>query len=388
VANNPLGPLGPADERFNHQIADTFATVGFSDPSWTEKVCAMVAKRDGSLQLGFGMGKFTNRNVLDGYAGLSRGVEQITVRASRRLFPEPDLTAVGPIRYEVLEPMKRVRFALDANDCQPLAFDWIYESVLPPVTEERTHMRAPLASRVNAELVRYHQIGTASGWIEVDGERQEINPEEWVSTRDHSWGIRYDVGQPPTDVDPFDPLPEMQFQMLWCPVLMVDPDGTRWGLFMHLVNIEGFGQVRRTVTGAVEHVDGRVERMADIRPELAYDPSNRRLLGGEVAVTMEDGTSRRFQLEVPTSTGFHLGTGLYFGWRGHHYGEWRGELHVDGERLEDCSEPDLARELHQIRDTFVHVRDLDTGSEGWGNCQPIISGPFPELGLTGESSFL
>jgi hypothetical protein len=269
-----------------------------------------------------------------------------------------------------------------------LSFDWIYEAVLPPVTEERTHMRAPLGYRVNAELVRYHQIGTASGWIELDGERHEINPDEWVSTRDHSWGVRYDVGKPPTDVDPFDPIPEMLFQMIWCPVLMVDPDGTRWGLFMHLVDIEGFGQARRTVTGAVEHLDGRVERMADIRPDLAYDPSNRRLLGGEVAVTMEDGTSRRFQLEVPTSTGFHLGTGLYFGWRGRHYGEWRGELNVDGERLEDCSEPNLARELHQIRDTFVHVRDLDTGSEGWGNCQPIISGGFPELGLTAESSFL
>ena len=190
---NPLGVLGPADERFDHQIADTFATVGVSDPSWTEKVCAMVAKRDGSLQLGFGMGKFTNRNVLDGYAGLSRGVEQVTVRASRRLFPQPDLTSVGPIHYEVLEPMQSVRFALEANSCQALSFEWIYEAVLPPVTEERTHMRAPLGYRISADLVRYHQIGTASGWIEIDGDRHEISSDEWVSTRDHSWGVRYDV---------------------------------------------------------------------------------------------------------------------------------------------------------------------------------------------------
>src|ERR1700722_2848226 len=131
---NPLGPLGPSDERFDHQIADTFATVGVSDPSWTEKVCALVAKRDGSLQLGFGMGKFTNRNVLDGYAGLSREVEQVTVRASRRLFPEPDLTSVGPIRYEVLEPMQSVRFALQPNSCQALSFEWNFKAVLPPVT--------------------------------------------------------------------------------------------------------------------------------------------------------------------------------------------------------------------------------------------------------------
>jgi len=384
---NPIGPLGPADERFDHQIPDTFATVGVSDPSWTEKVCAMAARRDGSLQLGFGMGKYTNRNVLDGYAGVSRGVEQMTVRGSRRLFPDPGTTAVGPIHYEVLEPMKRVRFRLDPNPCQPLAFDWIYEAALPPATEERTHQRTPLGYRVSAELVRYHQIGTASGWVEIEGVRQELDPGEWVSTRDHSWGVRYDVGTPPTDVDPFDPVSEMDFQMIWCPVLMVDPDGTRWGLFMHLVDLSGFGHSQRTVTGAVEHPDGTVDRMADIRPDLSFDPVNRRLLGGEVVVTLEDGRVRRFEVEVPTATGFHLGAGLYFGWEGHHHGEWRGELHVDGEYLADCSEPSLARRLHQVRDTFVRVHEPDTGAVGWGNCQPMITGAYPDRGLSADSSF-
>ena len=82
---NPIGPLVPADEGLFHQITDTFAVVGTSDLSWTEKICAMAAAKDGSLQLGFGLGKYANRNVMDGYAGISRGVEQRTVRASRRL---------------------------------------------------------------------------------------------------------------------------------------------------------------------------------------------------------------------------------------------------------------------------------------------------------------
>ena len=384
---NSVGPLGPADERFDHQIPDTFATVGVSDPSWTEKVCAMAARRDGRLQLGFGMGKYTNRNVLDAYAGVSRGTEQITVRGSRRLFPAFDESAVGPVRYEILEPMKRVRFSLEPNDCQPLSFEWTYEAVLPPATEERTHQRTPLGYRVSSELVRYHQIGKASGWVEIDGVREEITPEEWVSTRDHSWGVRYDVGTPPTDVDPFNPVAQMDFQMIWSPVLMTDPDGTQWGLFMHLINLTGFGQHHRTVMGSIEHADGRVERMADIRPDLSYDPDNRRLRGGQVVVTMADGSERRFTVEVPTETGFHLGAGLYFGWQGHHHGEWRGELQVDGERIPDCSDPAVARELHQIRDTFVVVRDADTGAEGRGNCQSMVTGGHPHLGLTADTSF-
>src|ERR1700704_2497452 len=72
----PPGPLLPSDEQLSHQIVDTFARVGDSDRSWTEKICAMAAAQDGSIQLSLGLGKYTNRNVMDAYAGISRGVEQ------------------------------------------------------------------------------------------------------------------------------------------------------------------------------------------------------------------------------------------------------------------------------------------------------------------------
>ena len=169
--------------------------VGTSDLSWTEKICAMAAAKDGSLQMGFGLGKYPNRNVMDGYAGISRGVEQRTVRASRRLDRDPGRTTVGPIRYEVVEPLKAVRFVLEPNDEQPIAFEWLFESVVPASVEDRTHMRQGF--RVGSDLVRYHQIGLASGWVEVDGVRTELSTDAWVSTRDHSWGVRYDVGLPP-----------------------------------------------------------------------------------------------------------------------------------------------------------------------------------------------
>jgi hypothetical protein len=107
-----LGPLVAADETFHPQITDTFGTVAQADRSWTEKVCAMAALRDGSIGLGFGMGKYTNRGVLDAYAGVSCGTEQWTVRSSRRLAPDVERTATGPISYEVLEPLHAVRFRL------------------------------------------------------------------------------------------------------------------------------------------------------------------------------------------------------------------------------------------------------------------------------------
>src|SRR3954454_4755226 len=110
------GPLLAADEALSHQIADTFARVSQTDRAWTEKVWAMAAARDGSLSIAFGLGKYVNRNVMDAFAGVSRGTEQWTVRASRKLSPDPETSAVGPITYEIIEPLVRTRYALAPND--------------------------------------------------------------------------------------------------------------------------------------------------------------------------------------------------------------------------------------------------------------------------------
>lgn len=383
---NPIGPLSAGDEWFRHQIIDTVAVVGTSDLAWTEKVCAMAMATDGSLQLGFGLGKYANRNVMDAYAGVSRGREQLTVRMSRRLSDDPELLGGGPIRYEIVEPLHRIRFVLEPNDEQPIAFDWMFESRLPAMVEERTHNRNQ--SRIASELVRYHQIGTCSGWIEVDGVRTEMDPSTWVSTRDHSWGVRYDVGAPMEDLEPQRGLDGGQFQFFWSPLLMTTSEGTNYGLFFNVARTAFPGFLQKTVTALIEQPDGSVEHMVDVEQDFRYDPRNRRLTGGRILATMADGRVRVFEVEVLGDTGFHLGTGLYFGWNGHHHGEWRGPLVVEGERIADCTEPEMARRLHQIRDTAVRVTDTATGAVGYGNMQPIIVGAHPELGLDAESSFM
>lgn len=384
---NPIGPLVAADEGLCHQIADTFAVVGTGDLAWTEKICAMAAARDGSLQLGFGLGRYPNRNVMDAYAGVSRGVEQLTVRSSRRLAPEPETTVVGPIRYEVVEPLRSVRFVLEPNDCQPVAFDWVFEGVVPARLEDRVHTRT--GYRVASDLVRYHHIGVASGWVELDGVRTEIGPDTWVSTRDHSWGVRFPaVGQPVTDLEPANALDGVLFQMIWCPVLMERADGSRYGLWMHHQIFEGTGFFHKKVEGWIEQPDGSATRIVDLVPELTFDPANRRLRGGRLHATTADGATRTLQVEAVSDTGFHLGAGLYFGFDGRHHGEWRGKLHVDGERIENCADPQQARRLHQLRDTVVRVVDPAEGAQGWGNCQPMITGASEAHGLTAESSFV
>ena len=300
---NPFGPLGPADERFDHQIADTFATVGASDPSWTEKVCAMAARRDGRLQLGFGMGKYTNRNVLDGYAGMSRGAEQITVRGSRRLFPEsgrPRRSAPSATRFSSPCGGCGSRSTRISASRWPSTGSSRRPCRRPPRTAPI--QRVPLGYRVSADLVRYHQIGVASGWVEhrrrAPGDRPGgvgLHPRPQRGASATTSGPRRPTPTPSTR------WLEMDFQMIWSPTLMTDPDGTRWGLFMHLIDAGGFGHQRRTVMGAVEHADGR--RRADEPTSDPISPTTRPTAascGGEVKVTMEDGTASALHLEVPT----------------------------------------------------------------------------------------
>jgi len=193
-----IGPLVGADELFSHQIVDTFGSVSESDRSWTEKAWAQACATDGSLQVAFGIGKYVNRDVLDACAGVSRGVEQWTVRASRRLSKDRESLSVGPIRYEVDEPLRVVTFTLEPNDLEPISFVWRFEGVVPPFVEEREVHRSADGARRDADIVRFHQAGVASGWVEVDGDRTEIAETTWTSTRDRSWGVRYQVGAPPT----------------------------------------------------------------------------------------------------------------------------------------------------------------------------------------------
>jgi hypothetical protein len=370
-----IGPLLSADESFTHQIVDTFATVSQSDLSWTEKVCGMAAARDGSLQIGFGLGKYTNRNVFDGYAGVSRGVEQWTVRGSRHLLPDADTLGVGPILYEVVDPLRSVRVRLDANDIVPIAYDLLFESIVPCVVEEREDRRTLNQVRATANQVRYHQTGRASGWVEVEGTRTEITPDTWISTRDHSWGVRPDVGSELVDLEP-DPTESLVPNVLaiWNPVFFERTDGSTYAYHHYVLDLSGPGFVHRKVQGGFEYADAAREPIVDVTPELRFNRDNSRLLGGSYIIRMADGTDRRLEIEAISDTGFHLGTGLYLGFDGQHHGSWRGPLHLDGEYFENCADPATAERINQFRDCMVRVRDTQTGARGWGNCQTFVRG--------------
>lgn len=380
------GPLLPADEYFTHQVVDTFARVAQTDRAWTEKVCAMAAATDGSVQAALGLGKYTNRNVMDAWAGISRGAEQWTVRSSRQLSPDPETTTVGPIRYEILEtsPHRRIRFALDANDIVPVSFEWVFESDIPPFIEGReTHISRD-GYRRDADVIRFHQSGSAAGWVDVDGIRTEFDDTQWVATRDRSWGVRYEVGAPLLDVAPAvgRSMPGISTYVLWAPFHCRRSDGSEYGLHLYYQRISAPGFERSSFEGGVESPDGRRVELVELRPDLRFDDATRRFLGGTLTAVDRAGATRELTVTPVSDTGFHLATGLYGGFDDHWHGQWRGVEHVDGEYFADCTDPGVLARVGQHRQAVVRVEDPTEDGIGFGDLQSIIMGAHPEIGLT------
>ncbi|WP_246398303.1 hypothetical protein [Mycobacterium vicinigordonae] len=377
----------PEDEFLTHQIVDTFASVSQSDPSWTEKIWTTAHARDNSLQIVLGIGKYTNRGVFDGAAGVCRGTEQWTVRAGRRLASDSAGTTVGPIRYSVVEPLRAIRVQLDENEHQPIAFDVEMRGSFDAALEDPWPDRSPDGYRVTHNVLRYHQIGVASGWVALHGERIEVKPDEWISIRDHSWGLRPGVGKP------IPGLPRgggkiRQMFMTWLPMTMTRDDGSKYSLFVFLQHEKGQGFESIRSQAEQQEQDGGSRRFAAVEQDLRFRDDNRRFTEGTISLIESDGTKRPLHISAVGDGGFHLGTAGYYGWNDWVYGEWVGELRVEGNHVTDCDKPETARKVHQLRDLLVKVDDPVGGGSGVGNLETFALGAFPEIGLTQENSFL
>jgi hypothetical protein len=382
MAIRDIGPLRDADEGVNHQIADTFATVAESDHSWTEKLWVSIARSDGTLQADFGLGKYHNRGIIDGFGGISRGREQWTVRGSRELADAPELTAIGPIVYEVIEPLRQIRVRLEPNDIQPVSFDLVLTGVTPPFFEERNLVRNARTGRTDVNVIRYHQGGWATGTITVGRETQTLGPEDAFGFRDHSWGIRQGVGTAPTDLAAPPTAARAQSgakgRMKWSPSFFRRPDGS---YYETAVFITGGGW--DYTSAFVNDGDGSQARVRSAEPHLRYDPRTRFVRGGELRLTMESGEARVIEVETLGDSGFFLKTAGYGSWKGHIHGAWMGKLHLDGEHIADCWDEEHLGLLGQFRDTPIQVREGD--AVGYGIMESIITGEWPELGLTADS---
>lgn len=387
-AMEDIGMVTALDELLTHQIVDTFASVGTSELSWTEKIWSAVVKKDGTLGIDFGLGRYHNRGVMDGWGAVSRGGEQWTVRANRELRDDHLVTTVGPLTYEIIEPLKKVRYALAKNDLQPISYDITFTAELPPFFEDRHKQREKDGFRIGSDVIRYHQIGTPSGWVELEGQRIEVKPQEWTEYRDHSWGTRLDVGAHNPDIRPTSDFGDVKFGegeyvLIWSPFMLVSPNGDRVAYHMYFQSKRG--RIFYS-SGYRNHPDGTQERIARVRPELRFDDKTRRLLGGRLHFDMLQGGSHVIEVEVLGTSGVHLGPGLYLGFDGRKHGSWKGPLELEGEHFANTLDVETLKRIRQVRDCPIRVTEGD--AVGYGIMETIIHGAHPEIGLTAANSLI
>ncbi|MEP6867200.1 MAG: hypothetical protein ABJA20_01670 [Novosphingobium sp.] len=376
----PVGPLSDADEMFCHQTQEMFANVGTSDPAWTERAYGCAIAKDDRFALHWGIGKYTNRNVMDGFAGISVGRRQRNVRFSRRLAPDTSSLSVGPFHYQVIEPLRTTRVVLEETSQQPISFDITQRVIARPWIEDRSTVVRGYR-RVQDE-VRYVLCAEASGWIAFEGDRFDIDGAEAFGFRDHSWGIKQNTGAASPEVpDRASMPPGTQYRMVWAPCVLQRADGSSYRVHLFSWEVRSArGSQIVNESKIFGDADDSIHAQQTIF-DLHFDPYNREPIGGRIILVMADGSTRPFEIEIACQSRVCLGAGLYHGYEGHYHGEARGRLNVEGAMIDSTADPATCRSIHQLRDILVRIRDVATGADGWGILNTEIVGAWPDLGL-------
>jgi hypothetical protein len=175
----------PTDDFMCHQLVEPHVRVQLNDTSWAERAFFTVSHPD-RLALDIGISMYPNNDVLESYAVVALpGDKQISLRASRELSEGRWPLWAGPVRGEILDPLKRWRLVCEENE-SGLEFDLVYEArAWPHETKMPTLMKK---GRLMYDNVIVFQPGRYSGWVDVRGERFELD--RLPGNRDRSWGIR------------------------------------------------------------------------------------------------------------------------------------------------------------------------------------------------------
>lgn len=357
------------DELLCHQTVSTFDHPGESDRNWTERLWCNIHDTSGKLEVDTGFGYHPNRNVIDGFGGVTvDGKTQYYTMFSRELRPQIDEVKIGPLSWEVIEGLRRIRCVLGENE-YGVSFDVEFIGRMP-AHEEIPQFRRD-KGRVVEHICRWAQLGRARGWVKVEGQTYELSEDTFWAQRDHSWGIRGGVGAEEVGVQPIEAFGR-GWLLQWCTMQFDE-----WGLMYQLR--ENQDEEVLYLSGAVGYPfgDARGElELVKVEHDFQFHPGSRRWKSGKIICTAANGSKKEVTLRPLTV--FHLRAGGYLGYKGWNYGMWMGPFWKDGGKW-DVSDPKLADELHAIDDVVCEYR---CGNEvGYGIIEFMIRGQYPRYGF-------
>lgn len=376
------------DESLLHQTPLTFEHAAISDHRFFDRIILGCFHPDGVAAFIMGMGVYKNMNVIDGFVmAQSHSRRQFNVRFSKSLRPLVFDTGagIGPLQFSVVEPLKQVRVSLAQGD-YPISMDVQFSAVLP-ARLEAPHV-GRLDGRLHTDYLRYHQLGEARGWVNIDGERFEIA--QWFAWRDHSWGIRPFVGgfEPMTGTQTGSGLPSA-LRSGTKDIMVVHAgfwNGREGGGIQFIED----GSGRRLYTDGVVGGSGGAEReqmeVGAIEHEFKFYPGARVFERMDLSLTLKNGEQWRVETQSVGRPWVYRGGGYDRGFAdGKGHGVWRSEQLMIEQDVYDISDveavvmPDGSVQRPSHREQFS--RAIVNGVPGFSYTPCIVIGSHPRFGI-------
>ena len=364
--------LTPFDDYPIHPSADPIAPPATGDPNHYDRYWFNGHQRDGDFYFGAAMGHYPVRGVIDAaFSIVLDGVEH-SIFASGTM-PLDRSTTVGPLRIEVLEPLRRIRYVVEPNE-QGIAADLTFVATTVAIEEPRQRRMRDDGTMI-MDHTRLTQWGRWSGTVTVDGRTIDIRPDDVPGTRDRSWGMRpvgaqVETNRPPTMPSVF---------WLWAPLHFEDR-------FTHLA-LHEFADGRRWLESALvlaplgphDPITGTigVREASGIRYELDWEPGRREIRAA--ALEFADPVEGPVRIELEKLFTFRMrGIGyMHPHWS---HGSAHGTLEVGRESIALSDFDPL--DLHSVHIQNV-VRARMGDRIGIGVLEQIAMGPHAPSGLTG-----
>jgi hypothetical protein len=364
--------LSPFDDFPIHPSADPIAHTASGDPNHYDRYFFNGHHRDGDFFFGAAMGHYPNRGVVDGAFCLRADGMQHSFFASGRM-PLDRSTEIGPLRIEILEPLRRLRYRVEPNE-HGIEVDLIFEARTVAVEEPRQRKVGDNGILVT-DHTRMTQWGAWHGTVRVDGEEIRIDPSDVPGTKDRSWGVR-PVGEPtPTN----HPARMPQIFWLWAPLHFEDrcthlalhenTDGSRW--------LET-AMVLDPMPGDVEPWQRvGVRECHDIRYQIEWEPGRREMHRASLA--FHDPVEGETHIELEKLFTFYMrGIGYIHPYWAH--GRAHGALEIGRESIK-------VDELDPADPTTLHVQTIVKAAmgdrTGIGVLEQLPFGEHEPTGLTG-----
>jgi hypothetical protein len=360
--------LSKADDFPVHQTPEPIAYSG-TDRNFYDRYFFNGYNPDGSGFFAVAFGVYPHLNVADAHVAMIRDGVEHCIHASRILHMERLDLVVGPIRIEVIEPLKVLKVTLAPTE--GLAAEFVFEGRAFPIEEPRfTRRNGP---RAYMDYTRLTQNGRYSGWIEIDGRREALAPGA-AGTRDRSWGVR-PIGTPDPQPTPSSSPPGFFWQ--WAPMNFAD----RSVFFHFTADSSGVPWNTRAVVCPDGAGAGETVEIADASMAVTLQAGTRHARSAVLSVPMPAGPGLEIAID-PIQTFRMRGIGYTHPKWGH--GRLHGELAVEREDIVLAGiNPNALENLHiQALSTVTLRQEGRPDQSGLGVFEQLAFGPYPPLGLT------